>query len=672
MSTNAKDPTSSRPYGPFASSTPSSRFSHSQPGARKQDFQNRHRHVFEQPRSPNDQFFLSNRRQTFPMSYSQKSPSSAIGDDFVRRRHPRSTHLPTPRIPFPAKTLPSGNYWQRDRASSPPNISSFAKRTKRGTVAVGIDNVRRRTLLAKSGAHYRKAIRKHTPQQSGGIWMDKDGRLRNPDSDSDGMDLDPPSSPVNNSDEDIIQPKLSARKTSAAALPRGHIIISSDEGNTVEELNVDQEESVPDSESESESEEDSRDSDVDVIGDSIGIESMPVPSSALIQAIKPFLPQLPPRNLPFLRRNLRTAFKKSFQTSHAGSPLDKVVLRVLLRATSDQSRWSFSLDSWSCPLCHILGRLDSRQMLDSHIQWYHPGVEILWLKEKEHEWRLILSFPVPSTSHTGRPIAPFFPYASAREAVRVDTTVQEVQGVPGNQSITSLTLENELDSDDDAVVNVRMSPATPVPDTPTPAMSPPILDLSSPSLASITFSPFRGRSVTFAEEAPPSTLDSRYPPPPPANDPLGPAAQRPYLPATSDDGRIVIQYSCRSGGPYLYDLLGLLPLDEFGVLSWLVLDREAEIFENEDISDEWKVMHALWGRWLMMNRRRFIQDYLVGTIDFVDQHWMMIHRAAGWSALRYWLVMLMANRYLQASGVAQVLKHYEEKTGMKYWYKTHM
>lgn len=219
------------------------------------------------------------------------------------------------------------------------------------------------------------------------------------------------------------------------------------------------------------------------------------------------------------------------------------------------------------------------------------------------QWRLILSFPVPSTSPTGRPIAPYSPYASIREVVRVDTTVHEV---PGNQSITSLTLENELDSDDDAAVNVRMSPATPVSNTPTPAMSP-VLDLSSLSLTLIAFSPLRGRSVTFAEEALPSSLDSRYPPPPPANDPLGPAAQRPYFPATSDDGKIVIQYSCRSGGPYLYDLLGLLPLDEFGVLSWLVLDREAEIFENEDISDESKVMHALWGRWIMMNRYRVLK-----------------------------------------------------------------
>ncbi|KAF9069641.1 hypothetical protein BDP27DRAFT_1222090, partial [Rhodocollybia butyracea] len=160
----------------------------------------------------------------------------------------------------------------------------------------------------------------------------------------------------------------------------------------------------------------------------------------------------------------------------------------------------------------------------------------------------------------------------------------------------------------------------------------------------------------------------RYPSPPPADNPLGPAARYPYLPASSDDGSILIKYSCRPGGPYLYDLLDTLPLDEFGTLSWVVLDREAEIYESDDMCDEYKVMHALWGRWIMLNRTRFIQDYSVGVMDFVDQYWMMIHRAAGWQALRYWLLMLMVNKYLKPQGVANVLQHYEGKTGMKYWY----
>lgn len=128
-----------------------------------------------------------------------------------------------------------------------------------------------------------------------------------------------------------------------------------------------------------------------------------------------------------------------------------------------------------------------------------------------------------------------------------------------------------------------------------PVRSPAIVPLS-------TTSPSRGRSTTLATAPLTPGCDPRYPTPPPENNPRGPAARYPYLPATSDDGQIVIKYSCRPGGPYLYDLLGLLPLDEFGVLSWAVLDREAEIFESDDISDEYKVMHALWGRWIMLNR----------------------------------------------------------------------
>ncbi|KAE9396055.1 hypothetical protein BT96DRAFT_825309 [Gymnopus androsaceus JB14] len=78
-------------------------------------------------------------------------------------------------------------------------------------------------------------------------------------------------------------------------------------------------------------------------------------------------------------------------------------------------------------------------------------------------------------------------------------------------------------------------------------------------------------------------------------------------------------------------------------------------------------MHALWGRWITLNRREFIQDYFAGVIQFIDKYWLMIHRAAGWDALRYWLLLLMVNKYLDVQEVAKLLTHYEAKTGMKYW-----
>ena len=61
-------------------------------------------------------------------------------------------------------------------------------------------------------------------------------------------------------------------------------------------------------------------------------------------------------------------------------------------------------------------------------------------------------------------------------------------------------------------------------------------------------------------------------------------------------------YSCRIGGPRIFDLLTILPTDEFGVMSWEIVHREEELFEMEDVRDEDKVMLALWNRWIMLNR----------------------------------------------------------------------
>ena len=113
----------------------------------------------------------------------------------------------------------------------------------------------------------------------------------------------------------------------------------------------------------------------------------------------------------------------------------------------------------------------------------------------------------------------------------------------------------------------------------------------------------RGRSTTVTTTT--NTMDEgmqRYPTPPPASNRLGPAAQPPYLPFKSEYGGPDIYYSCRPGGATVFDLLFTLPLEPFGVLAWDVLDREDEIFDSDNVQDEYKVMHALWGRWIILNR----------------------------------------------------------------------
>lgn len=123
---------------------------------------------------------------------------------------------------------------------------------------------------------------------------------------------------------------------------------------------------------------------------------------------------------------------------------------------------------------------------------------------------------------------------------------------------------------------------------------------------SSTRTPFaRGRSTTAnTTTSAPIRMrrSSRYPTPPPRSNPLGPSAQPPYLPAKSEYGGPDIDYSYRPGGPCLYDLLNTLPLEPYGVLSWDILDREDEIYERDNMKGEHKVMHALWARWIVLNR----------------------------------------------------------------------
>jgi hypothetical protein len=53
-------------------------------------------------------------------------------------------------------------------------------------------------------------------------------------------------------------------------------------------------------------------------------------------------------------------------------------------------------------------------------------------------------------------------------------------------------------------------------------------------------------------------------------------------------------------------------------------------------------------------RNRFIADYYKGTIAFVDKYWLMIHRAAGWDALRYWLLVCIFLLFAERADLDQV------------------
>jgi hypothetical protein len=96
---------------------------------------------------------------------------------------------------------------------------------------------------------------------------------------------------------------------------------------------------------------------------------------------------------------------------------------------------------------------------------------------------------------------------------------------------------------------------------------------------------------------------------------------------------------------------------------------------------------------LSLSRSFFIANYLAGVEAFVDEYWLMIHRAAGWGALRAWLMasdqlspttstdslslvrldisvvqMLVSRRFLKNIEMVQVLKKYNGLVGKNKWH----
>jgi hypothetical protein len=101
-------------------------------------------------------------------------------------------------------------------------------------------------------------------------------------------------------------------------------------------------------------------------------------------------------------------------------------------------------------------------------------------------------------------------------------------------------------------------------------------------------------------------------------------------------------------------------MEPFGVLEWEIRFKEEEIFELEGIADEHKVLHALWVRWIFFNRSSFHHDPFDGMLEFVGDYWEMIRLAAGWDALRHWLLIFVSNRYITGEQLVHVVLRYEE------------
>ncbi|KAG7095554.1 hypothetical protein E1B28_006291 [Marasmius oreades] len=395
-----------------------------------------------------------------------------------------------------------------------------------------------------------------------------------------------------------------------------------------------------------------------ILPPSLKIRNDTSPTTELVQALKGCVVRLPEMRLPFLRRNLRVGFERKCEVHGIGTmsvmisdservSVETVYLYPIGNLDGTSTRYGSltkGLEAWTCPLCLLHLNFANRDMLQKHLEWDHSEAKVRWTESRDElrqtvKWTIKLVLPKPNPKaltgsrdpHTNCTFATY-PHKPAFSEPHRSPHIKDVlvkKGKAREVSMVSELSKAPSTSRDSTATDSRSTTTDCDPTQPKKrSVSPPMLE--------------------FDEDP---------------RDPLGPTAQYPFLPAQSEDGTITLNYSCRIGGPKIYDLLGTLSLEPFGVLSWVVLDREEEIFEVDDVKDEHKVMHALWARWIFLNRTTFIKNYLEGVRMFIDEYWKMIQLAAGWEALRYWLIVLLANRFLTGHEVAQLLKYYQGKIG---------
>ncbi|KAF8970426.1 hypothetical protein BDZ97DRAFT_1791330 [Flammula alnicola] len=311
--------------------------------------------------------------------------------------------------------------------------------------------------------------------------------------------------------------------------------------------------------------------------------------------------------LPFLLRNLREGFLKRCRKMQVPIFTDgrAVTLSVRYEYVAG-AMYQTKVSSWRCPLCNFLGTLKTQEMLDCHLKWDHAEVYREWHKTDETDQIEFWELRLLIPEVQRETDNTDHPDTQALHVSRA--------GTPPNELLPSIYTTPQQRNSLSPFPSVSLSPPS-APRAPDPDVS-----------------------ITPSIRSTPLNLSSR---------------------SRSTTGTVTS----------LFDLLGTLPMEPFGVLDWDVLDREEEIYESDDVKDEYKVMHALWARWIMLNRNKFISNYYKGVISFVDEYWKFIHKAAGWDALRYWLYTLLANQFLNGHELAKVLLHYEGLTGMAYWYE---
>ncbi|CAE6426281.1 unnamed protein product [Rhizoctonia solani] len=323
-----------------------------------------------------------------------------------------------------------------------------------------------------------------------------------------------------------------------------------------------------------------------------------------------------------------------------------------------------TLQPWACAVCSICAPFPTLRVLQVHFERAHPQVQVTINREKRdiisnkrvREIKLVLppvNFELVSDDDEAIDV-PQVVAPSTRIGAMLASRAEFERGHP----LPGLQLQPDNDE--------HFFPAPEIFNVP-PGADPELEQRSTFSQSISEAALVKGERSSIVEETPPLDLEpiarvQSHTPEPALSSPIR---------SVEPEGIILLPYSSRVNNQgRIYDVLRELPTKDFGILAEQVLAAEEELFAKEATwasragveveTERGRIMCALWARWMVTNRNKFIKNPFECMSRFLESDYIrIIADHVGHEELLSFLLLMVTRRFIQLKEATYLMRKFK-------------
>ncbi|CUA78095.1 hypothetical protein RSOLAG22IIIB_02711 [Rhizoctonia solani] len=364
---------------------------------------------------------------------------------------------------------------------------------------------------------------------------------------------------------------------------------------------------------------------------------------------------------------LQYARVSNIRPLHPKPPPQDFKLKYRLTVQGEHHVFEQILPPWACAVCGICAPFPTKHVLRAHLERAHPQVQTTISEEKRDgttnrrviEIKMVLP-PVSVEIVSDDDEAPDIPQVVA-PSTRINDMLSSRAEFKRGQALPEVPPGPE----NEGLLYPDSNTPDPVP-PPEPRLEPPV-DQPTRPLSVSDAPPVKHErnhspraSTPHIELEPIARHESQTP---------EPAVDSPTRNAEPRTG-VLPSYSSRvNNRGRIYDVLRELPTKDFGILVEQVLAAEEELFAQEVTwasragveveTERGRLMCALWARWMVTNRNKFIKNPFECISNFLESEYVrIIADHVGHEELLSFLLLMVTRRFIVTKQAAALMKKF--------------